>query len=348
MILWFRHFVKMALAGTLIPAFVFAQNETELDLQMMQNEARFRYQVEAESFALTQKLCDVFVLRKKFQMGLYPDPATETYITLDKMNHDERARYYSSLVEWLKIGNKGIIANWGFDDGPVMADETLLIMSNSRFTKTLVVTKGFHEASIHCGALNAISLKSKLYEQEITQAAFSFVTLPAIAFRLGAIAWRSSWPLVAPTFLGRAAAKVPWSGVKKSAFGALVALVAYAGYHDYQLHKEKKNPPKQLNAPKDNLQENIHEALNYWYQNKTKKSERFKKVEAFLLENKEALRKLQREYETELQSVGEEQINKIVAQYIAAKGKLDSDEETQIFIKAAAFSTIDIFLKNHP
>ena len=342
-----RCFFIAALAG-FFPAFVFAQNATELDLQRLQSEARFRYQVEAESFALTQKLCDVFALRKQFSMGLYPDPALETYVTLHKMNHDQRMRYYGSLVAWLNIGNKGVIANWGFDDGPMMADDTLLIMVNSRFTKTLVVTKGFFEASRQCGELDARLLQSKLREQEVYQAGFSFLVLPVAALRLVSLAWKGTWPMIASTFVGRAVSKVPWSMVKKAAFGALVASVAYAGYHDYQLHKNKENPSQPKDDSANEKIEDTHDVLKYWYQNRVKGGERFKKVEAYLLENKELLSKMRTEYEADLQIAGEERINSIVAKYIAAKGKLDSEEENQIFTKAAAFSTIEIFLKIYP
>lgn len=352
----FLKFIFIFIAGSLLPAFVFAADQSKDDIEFLsklEEQLIFRKSVEANSFATTQQLCDAFVLRQKFNMGRYPDPASETYKAFVEMNSEERYRYYSSLYAWIGIGNKAMLVNWGFDDNPIPTAQNMLLLNHSRFLQTLVVTRGFFEAAQNCGELNPASLKKLLFEQELAQTTLSFVIAPVAVLRGVTVLGRASWPLIRSTMLGTQISRVPWSRVAKVALGASAVLIAYGAWGDYQLVQEQNHNPDREKQNLDRMTElNVRNSLIRWYKNKKEKNATYIEAEKYLLDRQDYLKDLFRRYEAELNKIGESKIQAITEKYVKIKSQtatneneMMSDEELEIFMKAVTLANLKIFIQ---
>lgn len=342
------HFFKIILAGMLIPAFVFAQTpaseNVDEEIQILEEQLRFRKKIEADSFAITTRLCDVFNIRKKYQMGLRPDPISEIWIRMAYLTTAEAVAYRRSLFEWLKVGHQGALVNWGLEDNSIDSNDSMVVMVNSRFTKTLIVTKGFHEAAKNCGDLNEEKLIEFLYEQELAQTGVTYVAVPLIALRGMMLSGSFVWPALRTTSFGIAATKLPWSTIKKTAIVSFAAYIGYAFYHDTVL-KDKSNHSNAAEVTKLKISQQF---LLDWYKNKEAKNLAFKKAEDYLLKNKAYLQDLLQQYEKELNLEGAKRILEITERFLKNNGKLDDERDNDIFMKSVTYANLQLFLSEYP
>lgn len=347
-------FFLLVLAG-FIPASVFAGDlsSEESFMAALLQETAYRHQVEKQSFGLTKKLCEVFELRKKHDMGLRPDPVSETLIRMIYFDAKESAAYRESLYEWIKIGNEGILTNLGLDKGSLVNNEDLhsFLFNYSRFTRTLVVTKGFQEAAEHCGDLNVDQLHKFLLQQELAQTSLIYFIGGGVALKgitaAGKMLGRAISPIFQGTAAARVASKVPWTKLMYATGGALLAYVGYGSWEEYSagLIEDDKRNTYASNEIQKIKERTMQSALNYWmsaYKTEKAESERFKETEKYLHENQYYLVELKVKYEEELEHFGISNIQAIVSKY---KSQLPlTVEEHEIFMKAVFFSAANVYL----
>ena len=332
----------------LIPASLFANQQQEAQelLDILSEQLKYRNNIEQRSFEITKTLCDVFELRKKYGMDLRPDPVSETWVRMAYFNTPDSVAYRNSILEWLSVGNEGVMTNWGLDGNTSPEDANLFLFSKSRFTKTLVITKGFFEASKQCGELDARTLRELLFEQELAQTGLSFIVIPAALVKGVIKAGKVTWPVVRKTFIGSSVAKLPWSKIGKISGGALIGFVLYTAYVDYFSFSEAQvSGADDGQKSFDDIKErNIQEALKVWTTYQNNKNERYKSAEAYLLERKATIAELQQKYHNDLSQVGEDKLSAIVDRYI--EGEQLQPEEFQIYMKAVYYSSMKLFLSH--
>lgn len=334
----------------MIPVSLFANQQQEAQelLDILSEQLKYRNNIEQHSFEITKTLCDVFELRKKYGMSLRPDPVTETWTRMAHFNTPDSVAYRNSLLEWVSVGNEGVLTNWGLDGSASAEDANILIISKSRFTKTLVVTKGFFEASKTCGELDAAALKKFLFEQELAQTGLSFIVVPAVLVKGIMKAGKVSWPLIRKTFIGSVAAKLPWSKIGKVSAGALIGFVLYTAAYDYLTFDDVQvTGSEETKKSFDDIKErNVQEALKVWTTYQNKKNDKFKSAEDYLLERKSYVNELQEKYHSELSQIGEEKLKLIVDRHV--EGEQLQIEEFQIYMKAVYYSAAKLFLSQNP
>lgn len=347
-------FFLLALAGLYIPAFAVADLTSEESFtKALLQQVAYRQNIEAQSFALTEKLCKVFELRKKHDMGLRPDPVSETLIRMIYFDAKESTAYRDSLYEWIKIGNEGILINLGLDQSSIVSAEDLnsFLFNYSRFTRTLVVTKGFQEAAQNCGDLNVDQLHKFLLQQELAQTSLVYFIGGGMALK--GITTASKWvgrtlaPIFRGTVIPTVASNVPWTKLMYTAGGALLAYVGYGSWEEYSagLIEDDKRNTYASNEIQKIKERTMQSALNYWmsaYKTEKAEGERFKETEKYLHENQSYLFELKMKYEEELERFGVANIEAIVSKY---KSQLPlTVEEHEIFMKAVFFSAANVYL----
>lgn len=345
------------LAGTLlVPAFVFAQplsaNAQEEQavqefLDVFTEQLTYRKQVEENSFQTTQRLCEVFKIRQKYQMGLRPDPVTEAWVKTAHFDAKTRKDYNKSLDEWYGIGNEGVLTNWGVKETPGQ-EESDWVLKQSRFTRVLVSTDGFARAAADCGELNYSLLRQFLFEQERAQTVVTYVAAFGVAARVMMAGVRIAGPTLRASFLGHAMARISWKGIKKSAAVALVAYVLYSATMEFW-----PGPNTQKSKPltlEDEMilarDRNIQDALKRWVTYLERPNELYFRSEEYLKQNRVYVQEMQKLNESKLIKAGNAKIEAVTAKFSAADDL--TPEEAEIFMSSVYYSASKLFLSRNP
>ena len=346
----FRLFISiLMLTGTSVPVAVLGQSspreESRQFMETVKDQLIFRNEVERDSLNYTRNLCEVFRLRKKYGMGMYPNPAAETWTKMVDFQPGESWAYTKSLGYWADIGNEGILTNWGLKSSPG-EKESLIKLKRSLFTRTLVSTDGFKIAAQDCGYLDAKSLRQALFEQERMQTVVTYAALFGVAVRFVVKGAQMTWSAVRLTLVGRTLARAPWTGVKRAAIGGLIAYALFEGAREYLALGDQESGDSSVEESLQTvMDQNIQEMLKIWLKNMDTKNAKYHEAQAYLDQHKTRVAELQKFYQAWLEQFGEQKIDQTVAKYTS--GADLTGDERQIFLNAVLFSAANLYLGQH-